>query len=114
MIINIERNGNKYRNADSKTFTTGNEYIDNNSTGLRNIEISPLKMNSLLEWAGDSVGSYKNYLEEKEMYIRLPKIIRKTRGQEDPIAENIIQYIRPCMGILQPMRGNRSCFDKCK
>jgi hypothetical protein len=101
LIINIEGTGT-LRNGDTQTF------------GLHNIEISPLKMNALLEWAGDSVGSYRNYLEEKEIYVRLPKIIRKSKGKEDPVAENVIQYIRPCMGILEPMRGNRSCFDKCK
>jgi hypothetical protein len=84
LIINIEGD---YQNKDSKIYKTENKDINEESNffhrikanGIHDIEISPLKMNSLVNWAADSVGSYQHYLEEKENYVRLPKIIREPR-----------------------------------
>ena len=53
-------------------------------------------------WANHSVGRFDSWKIEKEKYVKMP-IYRK---------ENI--DIRLCAGILDRIKGNRSCFDKCK
>lgn len=123
LIINIEINKNDNRGKSSSNIRNKQKDTDYRfplfqsvkKRSFHEIELSAEKADHLFKWASDSVGPYQNYLDEKENYLLIPKINRNTRGQRDPkLAETVIQYIRPCKGILEPIRGNRSCFDKCK
>ena len=69
-------------------------------------------------WATHSVGRFKGYEEERRRYGLLPpmtKDLPRFRGAGaliDP--SSLSDSVRLCQGILEPMKGNRSCFDKCK
>jgi hypothetical protein len=67
-------------------------------------------------WAEDSVGSYASYADEELTYAPVPLISegRKMLGITDlSLNSQIVASIRPCKGMFEKMRGNRSCFDKC-
>lgn len=70
----------------------------------------------LTAWAGDSVGSYKKYSQEINEYVAIPKLHYdgKRSKEKNLLRDIIIDDVRPCDRILQAMRGNRSCFDKCQ
>ena len=74
-------------------------------------------------WAVHSVGRFGSFEEERRRYGELPPLTgtlprvpaglglsQKRLLDTAALSDNI----RLCRGILEPMRGNRSCFDKCK
>lgn len=69
-------------------------------------------------WALDSTGgakTYDTYAAEKNKYLLLPKIDYHGTDLKDPgLSREMVEYFRPCNGIFEISRGNRSCFDKCK
>ncbi len=69
-------------------------------------------------WALDSTGgakTYDAYSAEKNNYLFLPKINYHNKDLKNPgLSREMIEYFRPCNGIFEINRGNRSCFDKCK
>ena len=74
-------------------------------------------------WAVHSVGRFESYEEERRRYGELPPLtgglprVPAGLGQSQKrLLDTAVlsDNIRLCRGILEPMRGNRSCFDKCK
>ena len=78
---------------------------------------SPLNAEErVVEWAQHSVGLFASYEEETKQYGALPAlegVMGTNLGQPARVANAISNNIRLCGAILEPMRGNRSCFDKC-
>lgn len=69
---------------------------------------------SLQEWAGDSVGIFGLFQSERLEYGSIPSIPKQGRLGNRELAYDITQGVRLCKGMFERMRGNRSCFDKCK
>ncbi len=72
----------------------------------------------VVEWAQHSVGLYGSYKVEKKVYGTLPAIEQMVKPRAgnpavNGLANSINANLRLCGSILEPMRGNRSCFDKC-
>lgn len=70
----------------------------------------------LLRWSEDSVGGYQDYEEEASNYGFLP-FLEQEHSQSNRklrrLTAEIIESTRLCARIFMPMKGNRSCFDKC-
>lgn len=70
-------------------------------------------MNEMIDFAVDATGgadTYGSYPVEMQKYLALPPI----QGADAQLIRLLSEYIRPCRGIFEIDRGNRSCFDKCK
>ena len=72
----------------------------------------------VMDWAQHSVGLFGSYKEERKVYGMLPAVdqLLKPRGGHPAVnilAQSVNANLRLCGSILEPMRGNRSCFDKC-
>ena len=68
-------------------------------------------------WAVHSVGEFRSYEEELNEYNQLPSMVGISGAPHAPnglTSAKLTDNIRLCKGILEPMMGNRSCFDKCK
>ena len=69
-------------------------------------------------WADDSVGRMRSHAEEAADYAPLPPVdTRRDKGVANaPLAADVVQDYRSCNGIFETytMRGNRSCFDRCR
>ena len=69
------------------------------------------------KWADDSVGQYDLYDLEMRRYGMLPQLKyegdSRVRASQPGIAADIVKNVRLCARVLEKMRGNRSCFDKC-
>ena len=68
-------------------------------------------------WAVHSVGEFRSYEEELKEYNQLPSMVGISGAPHAPnglTSAKLTDNIRLCKGILEPMMGNRSCFDKCK
>ena len=80
-------------------------------------QTSPLNTEAqIVAWAQHSVGLFSSYEEETKHYGALPAlegIVSNDDGPSAHLATAISKNIRLCGAILEPMRGNRSCFDKC-
>jgi hypothetical protein len=72
----------------------------------------------LRAWADDSVGRMRSYAEEVAEYAPLPPVdLRRDKGVANVrLAADVVQDYRSCNGIFETytMRGNRSCFDRCR
>ena len=103
----------KNLNEKKENENTTEEVIIRNNQVVRNLH--NITVGRLHNWATDSVGSYKTFIKEKVDYIPLPKLLfERTRSREkNMLRDVIIGDVRPCRRILEPNRGNRSCFDKC-
>jgi hypothetical protein len=68
----------------------------------------------LKAWADDSVGLWRSYRQELSEYGQLtsPSTSILYRGGKYS-GKFFLENVRVCRKIFQPMRGNRSCFDKC-
>lgn len=69
-------------------------------------------------WAADSVGKFMDFPAEVLVDRKLPEIDEAAWQPEEEelqrgLTKNVLQNTRLCANILQRMRGNRSCFDKC-
>jgi len=69
-------------------------------------------------WAEDSVGKFFDYNNEVLIDRKLPEldVAEFEPEREDSqrvLAADVIRHTRLCANILDRMRGNRSCFDKC-
>lgn len=67
-------------------------------------------------WADDSVGIWRSFSEESRDYGKLVapygKGFLKYRAGEYS-GKYFVNNVRLCRKVFAPMRGNRSCFDKC-
>lgn len=69
---------------------------------------------NLIEWAKDSASSWGQSPIEKGGYVPLPRVDAKTSLQRSPPASaDFGAKLRMCKSLMQPVYGNRSCFDKC-
>ena len=88
----------------------------------------------LRTWARDSVGMLRPYREEIVEYALMPVLDASPRASlqrgwsgsgsgagvgwvgNGPLARSVVGDIRPCRGLFETytMRGNRSCFDRCR
>lgn len=111
--LNKQENYLKKKNENDNENTTIDEVIRRNNQVVRNLH--NITAGRLHNWATDSVGLYKTFIKEKIDYIPLPKLLfERTRSREkNMLRDVIIGDVRPCRRILEPNRGNRSCFDKC-
>lgn len=68
-----------------------------------------------LNWAMDSVGTYRQHDIESAHYVSIPKLSAPRYGgvKRTNLAYDIIHDTRLCNGVFARMKGNRSCFDKC-
>ena len=71
-----------------------------------------------LAWADDSVGKYLDFALEALLDRKMPELDEaefepEREEQQRSLARNIVQNTRLCNNILDRMRGNRSCMDKC-
>lgn len=69
-------------------------------------------------WASDSVGRHTDFAAEVLEDRKLPELDEAAWHPEDEEAQRtlttkVIRNTRLCADILQRMKGNRSCFDKC-
>ena len=69
-------------------------------------------------WAADSVGRHSDFAAELLVDRKLPELDEAAWHPEEEeeqrkLTTTILQNTRLCADILQRMRGNRSCFDKC-
>lgn len=69
-------------------------------------------------WAEDSVGKFFDFNDEVLIDRKLPEldVAEFEPEKEDSqriLAADVIRHTRLCANILDRMRGNRSCFDKC-
>jgi len=69
-------------------------------------------------WADDSVGKYLDFALEALLDRKMPELDEaefepEREEQQRSLARNIVQNTRLCNNILDRMRGNRSCMDKC-
>jgi hypothetical protein len=74
------------------------------------------ELEKLKSWSSDSVGSYDDFISEKDKYGVIPLLSYKREAKQVrflKLAHEIVQNIRLCESIFVPDRGNRSCFDKC-
>ena len=76
--------------------------------------IDKTTFNKLNLWADDSVGIFDEFDVELSRYGRLnsPTLSRKYRSGKYS-GKYFLENTRVCRKIFAPMRGNRSCFDKC-
>ena len=103
-----------------------NTYITNqtllnllNNNIYLNLDLPKYTLNPIAAWTIDSVGLYRKFHDEYSRNIYLPKLELNERNPKKKIMDlelgfEIAQYVRPCNRILEFMRGNRSCFDKCQ
>lgn len=71
-----------------------------------------------VQWAQDSVGRFLSFEQEALIDRKLPEVDMAEFDPESELiqrnlAHDIVQNSRLCANILQRMKGNRSCFDKC-
>ena len=111
-LKNRKNNLKKEVNNENENTSIEEMTIRNNQV-VRNLH--NITAGRLHNWAADSVGLYKTFAKEKIDYIPLPKLLfERTRSREkNMLRDVIIGDVRPCRRILEPNRGNRSCFDKC-
>ena len=111
-LKNQKNNLKKEVNNENENTSIEEMTIRNNQV-VRNLH--NITAGRLHNWAADSVGLYKTFAKEKIDYIPLPKLLfERTRSREkNMLRDVIIGDVRPCRRILEPNRGNRSCFDKC-
>ena len=128
-------NENKYNNIINKNEKSdylysnqsyNNTYITNqtllnllNNNIYLNLDLPKYTLNPIAAWTIDSVGLYRKFHNEHSRNIYLPKLELNERNPKKKIMDlelgyEIAQYVRPCNRILEFMRGNRSCFDKCQ
>jgi hypothetical protein len=72
--------------------------------------------NELLKWSDDSVGYFSGFQHELNGYGQIPSLSTGSffsTVTNQLLAKSIVQDIRLCARIFLPMKGNRSCFDKC-
>ena len=110
------RNNQSYNN----TYITNQTLLNllNNNIYL-NLDLPKYTLNPIAAWTTDSVGLYRKFHDENLRNIYLPKLELNERNPKKKIMDielgyEIAQYVRPCNRILEIMRGNRSCFDKCQ
>ena len=106
IVLHMERGTRKRQRNLGDVSVRNNQVVWN----LHNITSGRLRV-----WAADSVGSYKTFTKETDEYIPLPKLIFEAKRSrlKNMLRDVIIGDVRPCRRILEPNRGNRSCFDKC-
>jgi hypothetical protein len=84
------------------------------------LHAKPADLNALAVWAADSVGgSYPSYKATAPSYHAVPALSyghqqHRSGVSNKKLSETVIEHVRPCMWIFNKIRGNRSCFDKCK
>jgi len=69
-------------------------------------------------WADDSVGTFLDFADETLFDRKLPELDvaefePETEENQRSLAGDVIRHTRLCANILDRMKGNRSCFDKC-
>jgi hypothetical protein len=74
--------------------------------------------NYQVAWAEDSVGKFFDYEQEFLIDRKLPELDvaeyePETEELQRTMVGDVIKHTRLCANILDRMRGNRSCFDKC-
>ena len=94
-----------------------------NKAGKRPAEVAKTKEIEALQmqqtaWAADSVGKFMDFPAEVLVDRKLPEIDEAAWQPEEEelqrgLTKHVMQNTRLCANILQRMRGNRSCFDKC-
>ena len=72
----------------------------------------------LRAWSEDSVGKFLDFNLEALVDRKMPELDEaefepEREEQQRSLARNIVQNTRLCGNILDRMRGNRSCMDKC-
>ena len=71
-----------------------------------------------VSWAEDSVGQFLDFGQEVLFDRKLPELDvaefePESEEQQRGLAGDVVKHTRLCANILDRMRGNRSCFDKC-
>ena len=94
------------------------KYLDKSKFGgssASNIDLDRESVNNLKAWADDSVGIYDSFDKEFASYGRVysPTTSYMYDNRNEYKGKFFLENMRICRKVFAPMRGNRSCFDKC-
>ena len=115
LLENDHNNKNNNKNDNSQSFRKQN-FLDLSFSSSTYYESNKDIRKRVIIWAKDSVGKWeRNYSQELLRYGIIPSIrVNYTKINSNYIgARDIVRATRTCVEIFYPMRGNRSCFDKC-